>query len=94
MSTLFETLRHYNDLNMTEGMSATVHSQFYGRKISYEAVFYLPEILCKFLDKKISRDVPLIAPVIIVLVKYICKKVPHHRCLNRVLNTPLPVDDC
>ena len=38
-------------LNMTEGMRARVHSQFYGRKITYETIFYLPEILGQFLDK-------------------------------------------
>ena len=57
-------------------MNATVHSQFYGRKISYEAIFYLPEILCKFLDKKRSRDVPLIAPVITSLLNIFVKRFP------------------
>ena len=51
MQTLSGTLHNYNDLNMTEGMKARVHSQLYGRKISYEIIFYLPEILGQFLDK-------------------------------------------
>ena len=51
MLTLSGTLHNYNDLNMTEGMRARVHSQFYGRKISYETIFYLSDILDQFLGK-------------------------------------------
>ena len=50
MLTLSGTLHYYNDLNMTEGMRARAHSQFYGRKTSYETIFYLPEILGQFRD--------------------------------------------
>ena len=45
------TLHHYNDLNMTEGMKARTHSQFCGRKISYETIFCLLEIIDQFVDK-------------------------------------------
>ena len=51
MLTLFGTLHHYNDLNMTEGMRARANLKFFGRKISYETIFYLPEILDQFLNK-------------------------------------------
>ena len=51
MLTLPGTLHNYNDLNMTEGMRARVHSKFYGRKISYETIFNLPKILRQFLGK-------------------------------------------
>ena len=51
MLTLSGTLHNYNDLNITEGMRARVHSKFYGRKISCEAIIYLPEILGQFLGK-------------------------------------------
>ena len=51
MLNLCGTLHHYNDLNTAEGMRARVHSQFYERKISYETIFYLLEILGQFLSK-------------------------------------------
>ena len=51
MLNLSGTLHNHNDLNMTEGMKARVHSRFYGRKISYETILYLPEILGQFLGK-------------------------------------------
>ena len=50
MLTLSGIPHHYNDLNMTEGVRERVHSQFYGRKMSYKIIFYLPEILGQFLD--------------------------------------------
>ena len=52
---------HYNGLNMTEGIRARVYLQFYGRKISFKTIFYLPKILSQFFDKDV--DVPLISPV-------------------------------
>ena len=52
MGILSGTHDHCNDLNMTEDMRARVHSQFYGRNISYETIFYLLEILGQFVDKE------------------------------------------
>ena len=47
MLTLSGTLHNYNDLNMTEGMRARVHSQFYGRKRSYESSIGKPGVWAK-----------------------------------------------
>ena len=66
MLTLFGILHHYDDLNMTEGMRVRVHLQFDGRKISYEAIFYLP-----VKDDQDDRDdVPLIALVVVRAARY------------------------
>ena len=51
MPNWFGILHHYNDLNMTEGMGARVNLQFYRIKMSYETIFYEPEILSQSLDK-------------------------------------------
>ena len=41
----------FDMLTLIEDMRARAHSQLYGRKITYETIFYLPEILGQFLDK-------------------------------------------
>ena len=50
-TTIKNVIKECSYLNMTEGVRARVHSQFYERKISYEIIFYLAEILGYFLDK-------------------------------------------